>query len=111
MDQKANRRHKVRLVSKRINYINIAIFDKIISCAIINMSNGGVMIKLPDDMHNLPIEYGTPITFVNTTPPYSDLLEKKQGIIVWFQQGFCGISFNEELPCTTEELQALLNSN
>ena len=46
MSEEKGRRAKVRLVSKRINYLNIEFFDKLISCAVINLSLGGVMIKI-----------------------------------------------------------------
>lgn len=110
MSEEKGRRAKVRLVSKRINYLNIQIFDKLISCAVINLSLGGAMIKLPYDMTSLPIEVGTTIIFRNTPEKYKAYLEDKSAVVAWYQNAMCGLSFEQELPLTNEQLQDLLNS-
>lgn len=110
MADEMGRRTKVRLVSKRINYLNLEICDKLISCAVINLSLGGVMVKLPYDMTSLPIEIGTVVVFKNTPEKYKNLLEGKSATVAWYQNAMCGIAFAAELPLTNEQLQELLNS-
>ncbi|MGL4721873.1 MAG: PilZ domain-containing protein [Desulfovibrionaceae bacterium] len=107
--EKNDNRRRVRLISKRINYITIEVCGKIISCAIINLSCGGIMVKLPTDMAKLPIVIGTTITFRNVPEKYKDLLEGLSANVVWFQNAMCGICFESPLPCEPEELQALLD--
>lgn len=110
MSEEMGRRAKVRLVSKRINYLNIEIFDKLISCAVINLSIGGVMVKLPYDMTSLPIEIGMVVVFRNTPEKYKEYLEGDSATVAWYQSGMCGLSFAQDLPLSNEELQNLLNT-
>lgn len=102
-------RRRVRLISKRINYITLEVCGKIISCAIINLSCGGIMVKLPADMARLPIVMGTTIVFKNVPEKYKELLEGLTAKVVWFQNAMCGICFDSPLPCEAEELQFLLD--
>ena len=61
-------------------------------------------------MTSLPIEVGMTIVFKNTPEKYKIYLEGKSATVAWYQNAMCGLSFEEELPLTNEELQDLLNS-
>jgi len=70
--------------------------DDVITCLVLDISVGGLMMGLPPGMENVTPPIGSKGVIKDSSPEIAEVLEPELEVtIMWAKEGLCGISFDE----------------
>ncbi len=95
-----DRRRAKRIPLDSLYFIKISIEgSETITCLVLDISAGGLMMGLPPGMEEAPPAIGTKAVIKDASPEISEVLDSNlETTIMWLQEGLCGLSFEAPQP-------------
>ena len=95
-----DRRRAKRIPLDSLYFVKISFEgDDIITCLVLDISIGGLMMGLPPGMESATPPIGAKGIIRDASPEISEVLEPDLEVtIMWAKEGLCGISFDEPQP-------------